>query len=131
MRNYKILAIVSVVLFILDRLLKIQNLPLGEIFPFLKYSTNNSLFFLPDFTWIPWIALIILIAVIMLFIKKPSSYYLIPIILGGASNVFDRFVYGGVIDMIHVPRLFTANIADLLIFLGIITAIFKFKKGLA
>ena len=131
MRCCKVFAIVCVILFVIDRLLKIQNLPIGEIFPFLQYSTNNSLLFLPNFAWIPWAALIILIAVIILFIKNPSSSALIPIILGGASNVFDRFIYGGVIDMIYIPHLFTANIADLLIFLGIAMTIFKSKKALA
>ena len=54
-----------------------------------------------------------------------SRYALLPIILGGASNVFDRFAYGGVIDIIHITGLATVNLADILILVG---AILLFRR---
>gem|GEM_PF-1122698 len=48
---------------------------------------------------------------------------LISIILGGASNVFDRFAYGGVIDYVNILGIATINLADILILLGLILLI--------
>ncbi|MBI2551737.1 signal peptidase II [Candidatus Uhrbacteria bacterium] len=41
------------------------------------------------------------------------------VFLGGLSNVFDRFVYGGVIDYVNILGLATINLADILILLGV------------
>ena len=126
------------IIFLLDRVSKYaaQNLPAGKVFSFAPdidfgYFPNPALFFFPAWRWIPWVALTVLVALfgfliwnlignwelgIGNFLRHP----LFPILLGGASNVFDRFAYGGVIDIIHIGGLATINLADILIGLGIV-----------
>lgn len=122
--------LIAIAEFILDRLSKwyVATLSPGEGFSFLGidfgYFLNPSLFFLPVFPWIQWLALAVLIILILYSQSKTNlilnPYNLIPIIFGGISNVFDRFMYGGVIDVIHIRGLATINIADVLIFVGIV-----------
>ncbi len=55
---------------------------------------------------------------------------IILIICGGLSNLFDRILYGGVIDIFHIGS-FSLNLADLMIVAGLIWLIFslfKYKK---
>lgn len=40
--------------------------------------------------------------------------------LGGMSNVFDRFAHGGVIDYVEILGLVTINLADIMILIGLI-----------
>ena len=128
----------SLVSIIADRMFKryAQGLPSGEVFHILPgidfgYYLNPALFFFPAWRWIPWLALVILIAIlgfwIWSFIRNwkleiGNSYHqaLLPIVLGGMSNVFDRFAYGGVIDYVTIQGVATANLADILILLGVI-----------
>ncbi len=44
--------------------------------------------------------------------RKRIDVFLLLILGGGASNVFDRFVYGGAIDMFAIPGLTLFNLAD-------------------
>lgn len=41
------------------------------------------------------------------------------ILIGAASNLYDRLRYGGVIDMLFIPGLGACNVADILIIVGI------------
>ena len=94
------------------------------------YYLNPSLFFFPAWRWIPWAALVILILLTTYYLLLTTSArnVLLPIMLGGASNVFDRFTYGGVIDYVEIFGLATINIADILILLGLLAIIIKNKK---
>jgi signal peptidase II len=47
------------------------------------------------------------------------------VILGAASNIYDRIIYGYVIDYFSFKYLFTNNMADMMIFIGVIELIFK------
>lgn len=124
----------SLSILLLDRALKwyVQSLPEGTVFSFFTgfkfgYFLNPALFFFPAWWWIRWFALGVLIVLAILMAKhchnqflSPSPYPLVPILLGGASNVFDRFVYGGVIDYVHILGIATINLADILIVGGLI-----------
>lgn len=130
-------------IFALDRFLKwyAHNLSTGKVFSFLPgihfgYFLNPSLFFFPAWPWIQWVALAVLVAVALFGIAQwlkqsltPSTYPLIPIVLGGASNVFDRFAYGGVIDIIHIGGIATINLADILILVGIVALLLRINKS--
>ncbi len=129
----------SACVFVLDRITKAyaHNLPPGKVVSILPnidfgYFLNPSLFFFPAWRFIPYLALAVLIALaIFLAVRTkirqltPDTWPLIPILLGGASNVFDRFYYNGVIDIIHITGLATINLADILIFLGLIALVLQ------
>lgn len=130
LKHKTIILIIVVLAFVADRTIKLyaQSLPDGTAFviiPVLQFGSflNPSLFFLPAWRIIPLIAFLVLavLAILYLTIKDGGlRLNLTPIILGGASNVFDRFAYGGVIDIISLGNIMTINIADLLIIAGII-----------
>lgn len=152
------------IIFISDQVLKyyFRNLLSGEVFSFLpglkfSYSLNPSLFFFPAWSFIPWLALIILIILVLWYgigvaarigivsrfsllnrITTPPHYtsrytathtQLLPIILGGLSNVFDRLAYGGVVDYVEISSIARINLADILILAGLLGLIFKTKKS--
>lgn len=141
----RVLVWLAVAGFIIDRVLKwyAQNLPEGKVFSFapgfeFDHFINPSLFFLPAWRWIPWLALIVLITILgfwildlfrnwKLEIRNSSHQALLPILLGGMSNVFDRFAYGGVIDYVNILGVATINLADILILGGLFLLIFKPK----
>ena len=159
----------AVATFLADRFIKwyFQHLPDGSVFSFLPsveftYSLNPSLFFFPAWSWIPWAALGVLIAISIAFLnsKLQSPNYkeisnhkrqtttrlgfriwnlfgiwdlgfgisnrpLLLIFLGGLSNVFDRFAYGGVIDYVEILGLASINVADIMILGGLVGLILK------
>lgn len=133
----KIIFLLSLGGFFADRLLKwyAQSLPesgaafsLGPIK--FGYYLNPALFFFPAWSWIPWVALVVLIVLATSYVLRSTSFqkFLFPILLGGISNVFDRFAYGGVIDYVGIFGLATINLADILIFAGLAVLIGKGKK---
>lgn len=138
MYKYRVFVIVVVVIFVLDRTLKYyaQTLSQGEVFSLGRifefgYFLNPSLFFLPAWGFISWLALVVLIILTVSAFHIQDSIFrsnIFPIILGGASNVFDRFAYGGVIDYVYIPRLATINLADILILIGLVGLLLKNEK---
>ncbi len=129
--------IVAVLSITADRFLKwyAQSLPDGmafSFFPGLKfgYFLNPSLFFFPAWRFIPWLALTVLTAfIIYCVIHTAYSQSHLLILLGGISNVFDRFAYEGVIDYVSIARFATINLADILIVFGLI--LFSLQKSYA
>ena len=82
---------------------------------------------------IPLAVLIFVILVVLVYLfyvlyisykQKPHNYfslfYLTLIIAGALSNLFDRFIYGAVIDYIHVFLWPTFNLADVMIVAGVV-----------
>lgn len=57
------------------------------------------------------------------FTKKRIMVYLVLIFGGGVSNVFDRFYYGGAIDMFSIPGLILFNLADIALLGGVLCLI--------
>jgi signal peptidase II len=54
--------------------------------------------------WLKWIQLVLLVGVTAYVISLRQACYMIPvgILIGaGISNVYDRFIHGGVVDMVY------------------------------
>ena len=71
--------------------------------------------------WLKYIQILIVIAVLayVLFLKKICYALPVGILLGGAvSNIYDRFIHGGVVDMVYLHCGFdfaVFNFADVMI----------------
>ncbi|MEA1918084.1 MAG: signal peptidase II, partial [Campylobacterota bacterium] len=86
--------------------------------------------------WLKWIQIAILVAVFVYVIRLNRSYFSVPIglLLGaGASNIYDRFAHGGVVDMVYWHCGFdfaVFNGADVIIDLAVVwIVILNYKKG--
>jgi lipoprotein signal peptidase len=69
---------------------------------------------------------IILLILLFYFFRKekiPALFFLI-ILAGSLSNIFDRIIYGGVIDYMHFWLIPTFNLADIIIVLAFFSALF-------
>jgi len=54
--------------------------------------------------WLKWIQLVLISGVMIYVIKERQLCYVIPagmLIGAGLSNVYDRFIHGGVVDMVY------------------------------
>lgn len=128
---------------IIDRLTKcfFQNSHLSFVSDLLtlKTSQNQGLFFWQiDQRFLIAFSLIALGGLFFVLIKNKDSENLLLtdglllIIIGGASNLFDRIFLGYVIDFIRIFFLpfFTFNLADILITTGcFLIAIYSFLKA--
>lgn len=139
--HYKAALFWAVLLLLIDRGLKMtaffwwsdHSQPLIDGWQ-LTYSINNYLAFsLPWSGWILTIFLTILIFGLTIYAvrvikKQPSQSYGWLFLLAGAySNLYDRVVYGGVID--YITSWWTIfNLADILIGLGLIILFFSKQK---
>jgi lipoprotein signal peptidase len=114
-------------LIILDRFLKIFFLKTlsGGDGVFSLYLNKNIAFSLP----VPALVLypmLFLILFILIFVWyrdfRSEKKHIWPyglIIIGAASNIWDRLQYGGVIDYFNVPFFTVFNLSDVYIFLGV------------
>jgi len=118
MNKVKTLTLLSVGLLFLDRLTKWLVEPVKN-FNFYFFSVNQCL--------LTTIMGAVIILLLLLFLKTKNTALLL-IIFGGISNLFDRIYFGYVIDWINIS-ISTFNIADIMIILGIICLIFRFKKS--
>lgn len=123
----------AVFLLIADRFCKAMAITIWQIYPInllpelsLTFSKNYALafslqsLFNPLFLIIP--LLIILLLLLVKEIKKNSVQTAVPlffIIAGAASNLYDRLLYGYVIDYIDLRYFTIFNIADITICLGV------------
>ncbi len=114
------------VLFLLDRMLKFFALA-GR----LPYFFNTGLVFsLPVANVIAIvIATIILLVVAAAWLKNDNPALLL-IMIGGTSNLLDRLRFGGVIDYIFIIPTAPANLADLIIAVGILWFVWSKRKNL-
>ncbi len=98
----------------------------GVAFSFLSSS--------PQIAWILTTVLLSILAVIALVPKGNTDFHLsIGMIFGGGlSNYFDRTFRGGIVDFMSMGAGPLFNIADVAIFLGVVTALFTVlrKKSL-
>ena len=144
MKKIRIFTVFGLLLLISDRITKfyIQNHPnfyLGDFIE-LKFFQNTRFYFFSfgDYTnlIISIISGVVLVIFILLFFKylKTGKILLLSgfllVIFGGASNLFDRIYYGYVIDFIKIFILPISifNIADVLIFLGLILVVFSLYR---
>ena len=120
----------SVVLFIIDRFLKDSTF-LQE-----KICNTGIAFGVPVFQWLLFgiiLGLLFYIALSITQLWKKGDIFevllLITIFLGAFSNLWDRFLYGCVIDYIHfIPYFPWFNIADTMIFFGVVFTGVTYKK---
>ncbi len=122
--------IIFLIIFLLDRFLKLFFYHAGRGFYFFK--NKNIAFSLP----FPKNILIILIIIILFFLffyllksyqKKNTTliFSLTLIILGTVSNLIDRLVFGFVIDYINISFFTVLNLADIMIASGVIILVFQ------
>lgn len=137
---------ISLILFVLDRTSKyiaINKLSYKGVYLFkkilyLELHTNTGIAFsinLPKiFIILLTIAIIFfLMSYLMKFIEKKdykNTFLFSLIIIGAMSNLFDRFIYGHVIDFINLYSLSVINLSDFYIFISIIILIFLNIKNL-
>ena len=114
-------------LLILDRFLKIFFLKTlsTEDGVFALYINKNIAFSLPVPVQVLY-PLLFLVVLALLFVwyrdLRSEKKYIWPyglIIIGAASNIWDRLQYGGVIDYFNVPFFTVFNLSDVYIFLGV------------
>lgn len=129
----KIGFILATVFFILDRLLKSLAISshkvdwsVGEWLRFNFISNVNIAFSLPvRGYWLNFLVAIVIISLIVYCIymwqKKQTLELLclVSMILGATSNLYDRFVYGFVIDYIDLKFFTVFNLADALVVVGV------------
>lgn len=143
--NKKMTAVILAVIFFigLDRLLKIlafnnqagQINLLGEI---LKFSYKNNYyiaFSLPLYgRWLNAAVFLIILFLIFYLLKallsgrRLTAVCLFAVVMGAASNLFDRLTYGYVIDYLDLKYFTVFNAADIMITIGIIGLLFV-KRG--
>lgn len=118
-------------LFILDRLLKGAALKLffpkpllGEWLQFSIYKNTGLAFSVQTGINPLWLTLIIFIGgLVWLYIawrrrQQNKIIALTAIVLGAYSNIYDRLIYGAVIDYVEILKINVSNIADWLIIAG-------------
>ncbi|WP_026291292.1 signal peptidase II [Coprothermobacter platensis] len=64
--------------------------------------------------------LVIFAVILLLWVALSEKKYLWLSLFGALGNVLDRFIYGGVIDFIHMGSFPWFNVADFLITLGLV-----------
>lgn len=124
-------------LLILDRFLKIFFLKTlsAEDGVFALYINKNIAFSLPVPVQVLY-PLLFLVFLALLFVwyreLKSEKKYIWPyglIIIGAASNIWDRLQHGGVIDYFNVPFFTVFNLSDVYIFLGVCYFLFRQLKN--
>ncbi|MFA5155148.1 MAG: signal peptidase II [Patescibacteria group bacterium] len=140
------IALVIAIFFALDRILKVWALRSAELSPFnlignwlsFDFTANYYIAFSlplsgPLLNWaVTGLTAGVIIAIIILAISKKSHALeigcLILILLGAASNLFDRLIYGYVIDYLYLRYFTVFNLADAMISGGALLLILKSLK---
>lgn len=141
--RYKTAAVflAAVFLFLLDRWLKGLALAgaskslVGQLLLF-SFSKNFGIAFSLPFSGWPLLVMVSLIELGLLYLvfhsyKQQriaffSAYALVA--AGAASNLLDRLTYGFVIDYFEVAYFSILNVADIMIFSGVVWLLFLFHK---
>jgi len=63
--------------------------------------------------------------IVGLIIKFKFNIWMLMMVLGGLSNLLDRLIWGGVVDYINFFNMFDFNLADAMVFGGVIGLIYK------
>ena len=122
-------------LFIIDRVIKSlilsKNIYFESKFFKLELFQNSQLFFLNiNHRMLVLISLAVLSVIVAALINEKNNRIRIGLLLlavGGISNLFDRLIYGYVIDYfwIFVFPFFYFNVADLMITFGLVFGFFE------
>lgn len=138
----RFLVFLNLGLLILDRLSKRLILNSPDLYQSglieLKLFKNPNLYFISFNSALLYflIGAVLLLLLFLFFRSWQKKDFLLMtgfslIVLGGLSNFFDRIIFGYVIDLIRVSFLPISifNIADLMIFAGILCLIFRLAKS--
>lgn len=85
-----------------------------------------------NYTWyVLWLAFIVVITMLVVKnLKKSVSWFLLFMLSGAISNMFDRLYHGGVVDFIKIGRVdIIFNLADLYILIGAAACFVIFVKN--
>lgn len=143
--RYKTTAIFLAVvfLFLIDRWLKFAALAgvsrnlIGQLLMF-NFSKNFGVAFSLPFSGWPLLVVVSLIVLFLFYFSfkvyrqkdLPHIGAYVLIIGGAVSNLFDRMHYGFVIDYFDVAYFSILNLADVMIFSGVVWLLFlAYKKG--
>lgn len=132
----------ALILFVADRLLKsfaLHSLPPEGVFLIpnllgLQLFKNYGLAFgIPLDRILLLIASIAVIAILAARTARRRNCYrdllpMILLVLGAASNFFDRAVYGYVVDYIKIGPISFVNIADGMVILGLLALLFQKRR---
>lgn len=118
---------------LLDRLLKtlsINDINFAIVGDFLKFSLAKNYFIAFSIPVTGIILNYIILAIVLILIfnylktNNNNRLFFLFIILGAASNLFDRFKYGYVIDYLSLKWFTVFNIADVMIVCSILCLLF-------
>ena len=114
----KVLYLIPTMAFALDRILKYLVLQQGS------FVINKGVVFGIGIISSNYIILLIILVIVLLLVYslKNQNYrlFVMFLVLGGISNLIDRFLYNGVVDFIKLPYVPMFNVADILIVSGIL-----------
>ncbi|MEA3272660.1 MAG: signal peptidase II [Patescibacteria group bacterium] len=136
----KVFLIISVFVFLVDRLLKIFISETTEIFLIPKilslelYKNYGAAFGLKIPVFLIVIFSIAILVLIVIFIKKDirkkiPHWVLLFLVLGAVSNIFDRIHYGYVVDTFNFLNISFFNLADGMIIVGLLLIFYYYRKN--
>ncbi|HID15761.1 MAG TPA: signal peptidase II [Candidatus Atribacteria bacterium] len=120
---------IAFILFALDRLLKwlaMEGYSLSWVWGItFRFLANRGGIFGLSIPYLTFLSSLGIVVLIIYMYRMNFSPGLVFILLGGISNIIDRFVYGYVIDYIRVPFLPLVghtyfNLADFMIDIGVV-----------
>lgn len=135
----RLLWLAAVVLFILDRALKTlvmsrPAVPFSSPVAFALFKNTGIAFSIPIAKNVFWLfAVVALAALVIAFssaLRKnpPLAALLIFALLGSASNLIDRLVYGATIDYVIFFGRSAVNLADAMILFGLVSYALALRK---
>lgn len=65
-----------------------------------------------NFTLISFVSILLIIIILFQFFKSPSPFLISLLLAGALGNVWDRLLYGFVVDFIKIGSFYVFNIAD-------------------
>lgn len=135
---YRLVFFLSALL-IIDRLSKLVSLRGGipirlSFFSFSPTINADWVFgFINNYILITWLITLLLLFIVMALVLALKKNQLVAtwgwglILIGGASNYWDRLWYGGVIDFINFLSISQFNLSDLYLIVGLFILLLNIK----
>lgn len=77
-----------------------------------------------------WTVILLMLALVLAqFLKRPFQWENAlwgAVFIGGLTNAIDRYIRGCVTDYLHAPFFPSFNLADIMVFLGVVTLALSF-----
>ena len=65
-----------------------------------------------NFTWISLISIVLILFLLYSFLEKPNPFLFSLLLAGALGNIWDRLLYGYVVDFIKIGSFYVFNVAD-------------------